>query len=53
MEQKTAEILEDLIEDDHVEFLLERYTKRQLAEQIIMYHNDIVFQRLKKHEGAN
>ena len=50
MEQKTAEILEDLIGDEHVEFLLKRYTKRELAEQILMYHNDIVFARLEELE---
>jgi len=50
MEQKTAEILENITEYDFVEYLLKTYTKRQLAEQIIMYHNDFILAALEEKE---
>ena len=50
MEQKTDELLENIIGMEHVEFLLEKYTKRQLAEQIILYHNDMVLAKIEELE---
>ncbi len=48
MEQKTDELVENIIGMEHVEFLLKTYTKRQLAEQIILYHNDLVLAQIEE-----
>ena len=39
-----------MISMEHVEFLLENYTKRQLAEQIILYAQDLEIRELEEQE---